>query len=603
MSMRFSRRRFLIASALLLLALGAGVYALLGWRVRRALETPGGNRAALSFQPLPAPPQMGQRWGGGEVEGVAASASSLITAGGSGVWDETGDISGGLPTLRASALTLWRGRAVVALAAGGLFLRRDGHWEEARTGFGALHVRCLREGPGGELLVGAQEGLYRAAWGASSLERLDKSPVRSLALDPSGLLLAGGEAGLHRVEGARVELIATADPWVDFVALRGRELVVATPLGLAAGPLGGSLLPLPDGQEVSAATQVGEHIYAIAEGRLLRFEASGRAAEEFLPAPPRRLFAVSDLLFADTANGLYRKTREGWTLVRARVPSLPPGPCHVTALASLGGHLVLGLFDGGLLAGTPQAESLAFAAVPGSSAWGVNALLPAGGVLYVGSLRGAARYDGSRLETLSSEGGVYALARAQAGVAIGTGQGLLLADGRFLSAFHGLPGNQVLALADAGDQLFVGTPSGLGAVRAGQVLWRAVAGDGRLPHPWITALSLFQKDLFIGTYGGGVTRRSPLPEQLGAPGTFEAFPETQGFKINTGCLLSASGQLFLGSDGQGLWVLRRDGSRFERLAVPLPSPRITALFAEGDWLYIGTDEGLLRLPIRSLLGA
>jgi len=605
MSMRFQRRRFLIASALLILALGTGVYAFLGWRVRRALAGGVSNRTALSFQPLPARLRVGQRWGGGEVEGVAASASSLITAGGSGVWDETGEISWGLPTLRASALTLWRGRPVVALAAGGLFLRREGHWEEARSGFGPLHIRCLLESPGGELLLGAQEGLFRAAWGTTSLERLDRAPVRSLTLDPSGWLLAGGEQGLRRIEGARAELIPTPDPWVDFVTLRGHDLVVCTPLGLAAGPLGGTLLPLAGGQEATGAALQGDQLYAIAEGRLLRFETSGRAAEEFLPAPPRRLFSVSNILFADTANGLYRKSREGWVLARPRVPSLPPGPSHVTALASLGGHLVLGLFDGGLVSGTPQSESLAFAAVPGSSAWGVNALLPAGGVLYVGSLRGAARYDGSRLEPLAAAGGggAYALAQSREGVAIGTGQGLLLADGRFLSAFHGLPGNQVLALADAGDQLFVGTPSGLGAVRGGQVLWRAVAGDGRLPHPWITALSLYQKGLFIGTYGGGVTRRSPLPEQPGAPGNFEAFPETQGFKINTGCLLSASGRLFLGSDGQGLWVLSGDGSRFEHCAAPLPSLRITALYAEGDWLYIGTDEGLTRLPISSLNGA
>lgn len=158
----------------------------------------------------------------------------------------------------------------------------------------------------------------------------------------------------------------------------------------------------------------------------------------------------------------------------------------------------------------------------------------------------------------------------------------------------------MLALATEGDQLFVGTPSGLGAVRQGKVLWRAVSGDGRLPHPWITALSLHQKALFIGTYGGGVARRTPHATQPGAPGLFEPFPETQGFKINTGCLLSASGRLFLGTDGQGLWELDRDGSRFTRLELPLPSPRITALLAEGEWLYLGTDQGLTRISIRSL---
>jgi ligand-binding sensor domain-containing protein len=343
-------------------------------------------------------------------------------------------------------------------------------------------------------------------------------------------------------------------------------------------------------------------VFAVTEGRLLRFEASGTAAEEFLPSPPGRIFAASGLLFADTPNGLYRKSHEGWTLARHRASGLPPGPSHITALGSLGGRLIVGLFDGGLVAGSPQADSLVFSAVPGSATWGVNALMPSGGVLYVASLRGTARFDGNRIEAMSSAGtgGSYALASASEGVVIGTGQGVLLADGRFLSAFHGLPGNQALALATKGEDLFVGTPSGLGAVRNAKVSWRVETGDGRLPHPWITALAFHRNELFVGTYGGGVTRRTTLTQQESAMGVFNAFPETQGLKVNTGCLVIAGGRLFLGTEGKGLHVLNSDGSRFIHLDLPLPSPRVTALFGEGDWLYVGTDEGLTRLSLSTL---
>ena len=94
------------------------------------------------------------------------------------------------------------------------------------------------------------------------------------------------------------------------------------------------------------------------------------------------------------------------------------------------------------------------------------------------------------------------------------GQGLLLPGSRFLSAFHGLPGNQALALA-GGEPLYVGTPSGLGAVSGSRVAWRVTAGEGRLPHPWVTALALRGDGLYIGTYGGGVTRPGAVPPQPG----------------------------------------------------------------------------------------
>ena len=601
MSIPFTRRRLLLTGAgLLVLMLGVGVYAFLNWRVRQAVQGEAGNRTPLTYLSLPMPTLKAERWASGEVDAVAVSTTSLISAGGSGVWDESGDISAGLPTLKVSAMTLWRGRTAVGLASGGLFVRRDEHWEEVRMGFGTLHIRALLETPGGELLIGAREGLFRMAWGASTVERLDKAQVRCLALGPTGLLLAGGEDGLRRIEGDRAQLLPTPDPWVDFVGLQGSNVLVSTPLGLAAGPLGGTLLPLTGGQDTIDAAVMENQVFAVMEGRLLRFEPSGIAAEEFLPSSPRRVFNASGILFVDTPNGLYRKNREGWTLARHRAPGLPPGPSHITALASLGGRLTLGLFDGGLVVGSPQDDTLAFSTVPGSTAWGVNALMPSGGVLYVASLRGTARFDGNRIESLSSAGtgGAYALAFARDGVVIGTGQGVLLADGHFLSAFHGLPGNQALALATKGEDLFVGTPSGLGAVRNAKVTWRAETGDGRLPNPWITALTLHRNELYVGTYGGGVTRRTTLPQQEGAMGVFSAFPETQGLKVNTGCLVEAGGRLFLGTEGKGLHVLSSDGSRFIHLDLPLPSPRVTALFGEGDWLYIGTDEGLTRLSLR-----
>jgi len=585
-------RRLILAGALGLVAvLGTGLYLRLSRQVRAAFaETPRATRP-LQFAELPDPPFPALQWGGGEVLAVAASPASLTTAGTFGVADETGSLSAGLPSLRATALALWRGHPVAGLATGGLYLRREGRWHQARTSLPSLDVRALLEGPGGELWIGARQGLFCSAWSSASLEQVDAAPVKCLALGPGGVLLAGGEQGLKRIVGRAAGPVPTPDPWVEWVEVQGDDLLVLTPLGLARGPWDGVLAPAPGGQDVRSAARAGTQVFAVAQGRMLRFDPAGRPAEEWLPSPPLRVFASAGLVFADTPQGLFRRTAAGWSLARPRPAALPPGPSHVNALALWRGQVAVGLFDGGLVLGDGQGGKLAWRTLPDTSAWGVNALLATEAALFVASLRGTVRWDGRKAVPLGPAS-AFSLASLDGGVAIGCGHGLQLPDGRVLSAFHGLPGNQVLAL-EGGENLMVGTPSGLAAVAGSRVAWRVTAGDGRLPHPWVTALATHREALFIGTYGGGVARRTAGP----GPGSFEPFPETRGFKVNPGCLRVAAGRLYLGTEGRGLWRLSEDGSRFVPLQAPLPSPRVTALLQNGGHLLAGTDEGLALLPI------
>jgi ligand-binding sensor domain-containing protein len=257
---------------------------------------------------------------------------------------------------------------------------------------------------------------------------------------------------------------------------------------------------------------------------------------------------------------------------------------------------VAGVFGGGLV--IADRGTRGWREVPGSAAWGVNALLPAGGTLFVASLRGAARFDGARLTTIDGPGAAFSLAATSQGVAIGYGQGVLLPGSSLLSAFHGLPGNQALALA-AGESLFVGTPSGLGAVDGRRVRWRATGSEGRLPHPWVQALLVTEDALFVGTYGGGIARRSRV-RGMADGAALEPFPETEGVKVSAGGLAEVEGRVYAATEGRGLWRLRPDGSRFEPLGLSLSSPRVTSLAARADALWVGTDEGLVRVPLAVL---
>ena len=599
--------RLLAVGAALAAAAALVVAARLRATVERALEpAPHAARPLTFVGSAPAGPPV-SAWGSPAVEGIALTPAGLVVAGGSGValvrGGQTVDLTRGLPGLAVTTLALWRGDMVVALKSGGLFRRRESGWEEARSGWGALDVRALRETEAGELLIGARQGLFRAAWGASSLERLDARPVRSIAVDRR-VLLAGGEQGLVRVEAARATFVPTPDAWIDEVALVGRRAYAVTPSGLlqADDAKTGAFTPLAAGEDVVTGVALDGAFRAL-DGPVsptVRAFAAGRVRDDVLPFPARRLLTSAGVLFADTTDGLYRRDGDGWHLAAPRRAALPPGPAHVTALAFLGSDLVAGLFDGGLVTAQAVDGALRWRNVPGTTAWGVNALLPAGGALYVASLRGAARFDGRRLTPLEGPGAAFSLAATADGVAIGYGQGVLLPGSRLLSAFHGLPGNQALTLL-SDEVLFVGTPSGLGAIDDRRVRFRVAGGEGRLPHPWVTALALSHEALYVGTYGGGIVRRTAsgvdAPVARVDRARYEPFVETEGLKINAGCLVEAGGRLYAGTDGKGLYRLSADGRAFEPMAAALPSRRITALLPGAGALYVGTDEGIARLPL------
>lgn len=601
--------------------------AVLNRRVDRALDAPASAEQAVEFVPLIAGSPL-PFWGGEDVESVVSVPGGLYAAGAFGVArletpkDAPGrgldrvDISEALPTRRASALTAWRTDLAVGLDVEGLFVYRDGSWSEIRSGFGPLHVRALAETPSGELWVGAREGLFRMGFAERVMSRLHKSPVRAVVVADGGGVVSGGETGLLVTRGGvttpmRVEGADT--PWVEDLALFDSRVFAVTPTGLFGEDSDGVLRAVAGGANLGSIAVQSDHLFATADPpdtSLRRFDRALRPQSEQLPAPARRVFVMGESLVADTATGLVERAKESWRPLSRRRDQDGFGNAHVGALATYRDRLVVGFFDGGLAELVPVPPSgpalptgaradppmmlRALTGAGSSPIWAVNALLDAGGVLHVASLRGAFRFDGSRVTPVEGSGAAFSLARTGGGVAIGYGEGVLLPERKLLSAFHGLPGNQATALAPIEGGLLVGTPSGLGYVEGLKVRWRVASGEGKLPHPWVTAILPLEGGVLIGTYGGGVARRVG---RMSDKGDWKPFPETEGLKVNTGCLVEAFGRVFAGTDGNGLFRLSKDGTRFERLKLSLPSQRVTALLEMGGFLYIGTDEGLTRWSV------
>ncbi len=553
--------------------------------------------------------------GDASIASLAVVGGALWEAGGAGLSDGTRrlDPIAGLSTLRQRAVASWRETLVFAAERGGWGRLTQGGPEEATSSWGRLDVRALVETEGGELLVGARQGLFRVAFGSSEIERVDGESVRAIALLPSGEIAAGGETGLRIVSasGGAVRRVVTPDPWIEELAFDAGASVLwaATPLGIAYGSPHGetpSLAVHPRGGDAGHGALTAGLWRMLPEretNRMASLGPDGSRTEEGTPESFTRLFADRGELFAAGKSGLWRRDRErGFVLVREAAPGSLPRP-HVNALAAEGTTLWAGFFDGGLARGVAMKDGLIWNAVPASSGWGVNALLASGGTVWAATLRGLVRLENGRpvaTREESNPGAAFSLAATRSGVAVGYGQGVLLPEKRLLSAFHGLPGNQAFALASSTNgRLWVGTPSGLGWID-GRHVARVVAGEGKLPHPWITALRDTGDSLLVATYGGGVVRR----RGEGSGESWERFVETDGLKINAGAMLAdPSGRVWIGTEGQGLWRSDPGVARFEKLNLPLPSPDVFSLaFLPADaptHLYVGTDEGLARIALQN----
>jgi ligand-binding sensor domain-containing protein len=183
------------------------------------------------------------------------------------------------------------------------------------------------------------------------------------------------------------------------------------------------------------------------------------------------------------------------------------------------------------------------------------------------------------------------------GMLIATPAGLTIVDAagtRSLNAFHGLVNNHVYAIASEGRTILAGTLGGLSVLEDGVVKASYTTSNSRLKHHWITALGRVGDDWFAGTYGAGVLR-------LDAMGQWRSFPEaSDAFVVNPNAMLVTESRVYAGTLDRGLYAYDRRIGRWTAITAGLPSRNVTALAARGGYIYIGTDNGLVRILEQNL---
>jgi ligand-binding sensor domain-containing protein len=402
------------------------------------------------------------------------------------------------------------------------------------------------------------------------------------------------------------------DPDVQSLAISGERILVGKASGvavfesgrfsrvLAPGVLATALLATPTQLYVGSEDQ--GVIAILLEGR----RPNSNAGQGGQLAEVRQLFSSGGVVFAVARSGLYRMNAHGigWERV------LDPGSAvlsdrNISALAAdASGQLWVGYFDRGL--DLLAADERRARHVEDEHVFCVNRILAdaKAATINVATANGLVRFDesGSEQQVLTRSDGLIAdhvtdVAVYRGGLALATPAGLTFLDAagaRSMYAFHGLVSNHVYALGVSGDELMAGTLGGLSQLNQGDVKANYTTASSNLKHNWITAVVPVGDEWMVGTYGAGVLR-------LDSSGRFHQYETaSDSIEINPNAMLVTADYVLAGTLGQGLYLYDRQSGRWSVIRNGLPSLNVTAFAAANGYIFIGTDNGLVRIPAQKL---
>ncbi len=471
----------------------------------------------------------------------------------------------------------------------------------------------------GHLLIGTQKRgvlVYNGKQITVLHPMLDAIYVTALAGDDSDLWVGTLNRGVLHFHGGQVEAFAEdqglPDANVQSLAISGEFTYVGTAAGVAvfdrsrfarvvaAGVFTTALLATPSQLYVGSEDE-GVIVIPL-EGR----RANPNTAQSGELAEVRQLFTSGGAVFAVARSGLYGMDAHGfgWQRVLASSDAVLSDR-NISALAAdTNGQLWIGYFDRGL--DLLSADERHVRHVEDEHVFCVNRILPDAktGSVNVATANGMVRFNnaGAEQQVLTRSDGLIAdhvtdIAEYRGGLALATPAGLTFLDNtgaHSMYAFHGLVNNHVYALAVSGDELMAGTLGGLSQLNQGDVKVNYTTTSSNLKHNWITAIVALGPEWMLGTYGAGVLG-------LDASGHFHSFETaTAPLEINPNAMLVTRAFVLAGSLGQGLYIYERQSGRWSVIRNGLPSLNVTALAAANGYIFIGTDNGLVRIPEQKL---
>ncbi|ADW68518.1 ligand-binding sensor domain-containing protein [Granulicella tundricola] len=443
-------------------------------------------------------------------------------------------------------------------------------------------------------------------------------PITALAGDESDIWAGTRTRGvLHWHAGETQSFDQTnglPDNQVEDIITRDGTSYVATPLGVAEFTNGRPTRTLGKGL-FAHSLALGESNLMVATldqglNQIPLTAHSSRISLSNQPLSITHFFKADGTLFAISQDGLLRQDgAAGWQKITTS-PSQTLSDRNVAALNfAPDGRLWVGYFDHGLDVldlTTSHAEH-----VEDDHIFCVNRIVPdpQRHTMDVATANGLVLFDPTantpkERQILLRKDGLISdqitdVAFTSTGMTLATPAGLTFftpAGPQSLYTFQGLVNNHVYTLASetTSAHIVAGTLGGISVLDDSAVRQNLTLSNSGLKRNWITAIVRVphpsaSDTWFVGTYGGGITEVDSTGHVTPLNGA------NTTAVINPNAMLRTSQHIFAGSLESGLLVYTISSQHWSQITAGLPSRNVTA-FAEKDGeLYIGTDNGIVRV--------
>jgi len=323
-----------------------------------------------------------------------------------------------------------------------------------------------------------------------------------------------------------------------------------------------------------------------------RNDVAAPAVEEFLASGENRYALTGSGLLQLGADGAWRK------ILSAGAAQLTDRNISSLAVTS-DGRLWVGYFDRGLDILSATGGNAIH--VENEQVFCINRILENSqqGEVAVATANGLVLFsrDGRPRQVLGKDAGLIAnhvtdIVLDREGMVLATPAGITFLEpggAHSMYAFQGLVNNHVYALGASGNQVVVGTLGGISLLQSGIVQQNLTVANSGLKHNWITALAPVGGDWLVGTYGAGIQRLSANGQVT------QTDASTPGMIVNPNAMATDGNIVVAGTLGQGLLVGDHTGTRWRTITAGLPSLNVTAVTIDHGQVYVGTENGLVRI--------
>jgi ligand-binding sensor domain-containing protein len=485
----------------------------------------------------------------------------------------------------------------------------------------ARDITAILPLPSGDLLLGTRRAgllLYNGATLRLFQPGFANLAITALAGDETDFWVGTQSRGLLHWHAGQLDTFdqtsGLPDPQIESIAITGDTAYVGTPLGIAVFTAGQPARTLAAGLFAHALALDANTLFVatIDQGLHqipLKPSPSPRHPQLHEPIAAINFFTTGNALLAVTPTGLLRREASGlWQpFINAAPHSLTDRNISSLSFAP-DDRLWIGYFDRGL--DILNLQTNAAQHLEDDHLFCINRILPdpQRHTLDVATANGLVLFDPAATtprarQILSRRDGLLSdqiadIAFTHDGLALATPAGITFftpSGAQSLYSFHGLVNNHVYTLAadPATTRVYAGTLGGLSILDDLTVRQNVTLRNSGLNRNWITAILHAPQEntdtWLIGTYGGGVL-------QMDASGRITPMDGARPTSvINPNAMLLTPQHVFAGSLADGLLVYNRASRHWSHITSGLPSRNVTALAEHNGELYIGTDNGLVRI--------